>query len=300
MKILITGGTVFVSRFAAEYFVARGHDVYVLNRNTKPQPNGVKLVSADRNALGDTLKDLFFDAVLDVTAYNAEHVKKLLGAIGGCDDYILISSSAVYPEHAPMPFTENTERGANKLWGDYGMGKIAAEDAALSLFPRAYVIRPPYIYGEYNNVYREAFVFDCADADLPFCVPADELKLQFVHVEDVCRFAEILLLEKPAENIFNIGNTPVTVSEWARACYAAADKAPTLRRCRKAIEQRLYFPFFAYSYELDDARAKILMPERIGLQDGNKRAYAHYSHDKSCVKRKGYIKFISENPDCFE
>ena len=57
---------------------------------------------------------------------------------------------------------------------------------------------------------------------------------------------------------------------------------------------------FAYSYKLDDARAKILMPERIGLQDGIKRAYAHYSHDKSCVKRKGYIKFISENPDCFE
>lgn len=34
-KILVTGGTVFVSRYIAEYFVAKDCDVYVLNRNTK-------------------------------------------------------------------------------------------------------------------------------------------------------------------------------------------------------------------------------------------------------------------------
>mgnify|MGYP004506992339 FL=1 len=36
-KILITGGTTFVSKYAAEYFVKAGYDVYVLNRNSKPQ-----------------------------------------------------------------------------------------------------------------------------------------------------------------------------------------------------------------------------------------------------------------------
>ena len=34
MKILVTGGTVFVSRAAAAYFAAQGHDVSVLNRAT--------------------------------------------------------------------------------------------------------------------------------------------------------------------------------------------------------------------------------------------------------------------------
>lgn len=33
MKILVTGGTVFASRFTAEYF-ARDNEVYVLNRGT--------------------------------------------------------------------------------------------------------------------------------------------------------------------------------------------------------------------------------------------------------------------------
>lgn len=43
-KLLVTGGTVFVSRFIAEYFVSKGDDVYVLNRNTRVQSKGVYLV----------------------------------------------------------------------------------------------------------------------------------------------------------------------------------------------------------------------------------------------------------------
>ena len=34
-KVLVTGGTVFVSRYIAEYYIAKGYDVYVINRNTK-------------------------------------------------------------------------------------------------------------------------------------------------------------------------------------------------------------------------------------------------------------------------
>ena len=63
MKILVTGGTVFVSRSVAEYFIKKGHDVYVLNRNTRPQPHGAKLIKCDRRNIGDKLKDLTFDTV---------------------------------------------------------------------------------------------------------------------------------------------------------------------------------------------------------------------------------------------
>ena len=50
MNILITGGTVFVSRFTAEYFSNNGHRVYCLNRGTRPQPEGVTPIQADRHA----------------------------------------------------------------------------------------------------------------------------------------------------------------------------------------------------------------------------------------------------------
>ena len=60
-KILVTGGTVFVSRYVAEYFVKKGDNVYVLNRNSRPQSKGVTLIEADRNALGNILKNYNFD-----------------------------------------------------------------------------------------------------------------------------------------------------------------------------------------------------------------------------------------------
>lgn len=100
-KLLVTGGTVFVSRYAAEYFVRRGWEVHVLNRGSRAQSEGVRLIRADRHDLGDVLKGMHFDAVLDVTAYNAQDVNDLLDGLDSCGAYILISSSAVYPETGP-------------------------------------------------------------------------------------------------------------------------------------------------------------------------------------------------------
>ncbi|MDE6129376.1 MAG: NAD-dependent epimerase/dehydratase family protein, partial [Lachnospiraceae bacterium] len=145
-NILITGGTVFVSRYAAKYYTEKGYHVYVLNRNTRPQPKGVTLIEADRHHLDDRLRDYHFDAVLDITAYTAEDISSLLSALGSYDAYILISSSAVYPEYAPQPFTENTKTGANKFWGNYGIQKIDAEQILLERKPDAYILRPPYLY----------------------------------------------------------------------------------------------------------------------------------------------------------
>ena len=57
----------------------------------------------------------------------------------------------------------------------------------------AYILRPPYLYGPMNNVYREAFVFDCALADRKFYLPKDgSMKLQFFHVKDLCRLMEVI------------------------------------------------------------------------------------------------------------
>ena len=118
-KILVTGGTVFVSRYIAEYYIAKGWEVYVLNRNSRPQSAGVKLIQADRHALGDGLRHIHFDVVID-TAYTSEDVELMPDALGSYNDYILISSSAVYPEHCLQPFTEATSVGVNKYWGKYG------------------------------------------------------------------------------------------------------------------------------------------------------------------------------------
>ncbi len=95
MKILITGGTTFVSRYAAEHFVSKRNDVTVINRGSRPQIIGVTHINCDRTALGDTLSGKRFDLILDITAYTQEHIRTLLDSGVSFDNYIFISSSAV-------------------------------------------------------------------------------------------------------------------------------------------------------------------------------------------------------------
>lgn len=127
-NILVTGGTVFVSRYVAEYFAKNGDRVFVLNRNSRPQSGGVTLIEGDRHHLGDKLKQYDFDVVLDITAYTREDVECLIQALGRIDQYIFISSSAVYPEDLSQPFKEEQLCGPNSIWGDYGIHKLEAEN----------------------------------------------------------------------------------------------------------------------------------------------------------------------------
>lgn len=208
----------------------------------------------------------------------------------------MISSSAVYPETLKLPFKESDNCGKNKFWGDYGTNKIAAENALLKRVPHACIIRPPYLYGEYNNIYREAFVFDCAERDMPFYLPKDgSMPLQFLHVEDLCRFIEIILKLQPTQKIYNVGNAPVTIKEWVTNCYLAVGKKPAFINVSGEIEQRNYFPFYDYWYVLDISRQSEIMPELLPLENGLRRAYEWYKDNKCYVKPKNYFEFIEQN-----
>lgn len=296
MKILVTGGTVFASKFVAGYFANHGNEVYVLNRNTKPQLPNVKLIECDRKKINGKLKGLHFDTVIDVTAYTAEDINYLLDSLESFDNYVMISSSAVYPETLELPFKENDKSGKNKFWGDYGTDKIAAENALIQRVPNAYIIRPPYLYGEYNNIYREAFVFDCAERNMPFYLPKDgSMPLQFFHIEDLCKFIEILLKTKPTQKVFNVGNKPISVKEWVETCYAAVGKTPAFINVSSEIEQRNYFPFYDYGYILDTTLQNEIASDLTPLSIGLKRTYDWYKDNKTTVKPKNYFEFIKRH-----
>ena len=297
MDILVTGGTVFVSRFTAEYFAGRGHNVFVLNRGNDVQSVGVTHIKADRHALGDMLKKYRFDAVIDVTAYNGKDVADLHEALGRFGTYILISSSAVYPESLSQPFSEEQQTGANGIWGAYGTDKIAAENYVISHIPDHYILRPPYLYGPMNNVYGEAIVFDCAERGMPFYLPKDgSMPLQFFHVRDLCRFIEILIEKKPKDRIFNVGNTEgISTREWVGKCYKAVGKVPDFVSVSGDVPQRNYFPFYDYAYILDVAKQNELMAELTDIDEGLKECYELYKHNKASVRRRPLLEYIDIN-----
>ena len=295
MRILITGGTTFVSRYAAEYFVTNGNDVTVINRGSRSQVDGVTHISCDRTALGDRLNGKHFDLILDITAYTEEHIKTLLDSGVTFNDYIFISSSAVYPETNSQPFTEDQPCGYNSVWGDYGTNKLKAEQYLQAKVPNAYILRPPYFCGIYENLYREAFPFDCAMKDRPFYIPQNgDMKLQFFNVSDLCHFVEILIDKHPENHVFNVGNKDiVTVKEWVELCYKAACKTPEFVSVDKEIPQRDYFCFNDYEYVLDVSKQNELMPDTVPLEQGLKEEFEWYNNNLDSVyNSKPYMEYI--------
>lgn len=297
-KILVTGGTTFVSKYVATYYVNKGFEVYVLNRGTKEQVTGTKLIQTDRHEIGpDVFANIHFDAILDITAYNKSDIADLLCAKPDFDVYIMISSSAVYPEYNPRPFAEEQVLGENKFWGKYGTDKIEAEKELLSHVPGAYILRPPYLYGEMNNIYREAFVFSCAMQDREFYLPGDgNMGLQFFHVEDLCRFMDTLMEQRPKQQIYNVGNKEmVSIRDWVTLCYEAVGKKPVFVSVDESHEQRDYFSFYNYEYELDVQKQYCLMESTLPLFEGLKRSFEWYQKNQEEVRVKPYFAYIEKN-----
>lgn len=295
-NILVTGGTVFVSRAIAEYFVKNGDNVFVLNRGNYPQAEGVTPIICDRHALGDRLKAKAFDLVTDVSAYTRADVQALHNALGDFGCYVFISSGAVYPETLSLPFREDQECGRNTVWGDYGANKLDAENFLLENVSCSYAVRPPYLYGKYENLYRAPYIFDCAECGRPVYVPRKDLPLQFFDVYDLCRFIEILYSVRPKERIFNVGNPDiVTAEKWVRLCFNAAGKIPEIRVAPKEHFARNYFCFYDMDYWLDVSQMQKIMPYVKPLDEGIREEYEWYKCNADAVAKRGYLEYIKQN-----
>lgn len=295
--ILVTGGTSFVSKYVAKYFQSNNYEVYVLNRGTKQQIENVNLICADRNNLKDCLKDYSFDAIIDVCAYNQQDIKNILDAVGEFKDYIFISSSAVYPETNIQPFSETQRTGFNKIWGKYGTDKIEAEKYLFSKVPNGYILRPPYLYGPMQNIYREPFVFECALKNRKFYIPNDgKMKLQFFHVDDLCKVIEKILEKHPKHHIFNVGNSElVDINTFVELCYKVVDTPLEKVYITNHSNQRDYFSFYNYEYSLDVTRQSELLVEQKDLFEGLKESYEWFKNNFNEVGKKEYIKYIEQN-----
>ena len=295
-KILVTGGTVFVSKFVAHYFVEKNYEVYVLNRNTRKQVKGVHLICADRHSLQGCLKSYHFDAVIDVCGYNLKDIQDLLNELNLVQDYIFISSSAVYPETNQQPFHESQKIGLNTIWGQYGLNKIAAEKYLLSKYPQAYILRPSYLYGPMQNIYREPFVFECALQKRKFYIPRHgEMKLQFFYVEDLCRMIEIILDQHPDVHIFNVGNQEsVDIRTFVKLCYEIVGTPLEEVFVYHYDRQRDYFSFHDYEYVLDVSQQNRYLTQTQSLKEGLRESYHWYFQHSQDVVKKPYISFIDK------
>ncbi len=120
-----------------------------------------------------------FDAIVDLVYVwgpgtgPPEIASVLDAAKKGLERYVFLSSCGVYDPHGPLPATEDGPR--TPALGKYSADKIATEDFLLEAQQEGRVgvsiIRPPHVYGPYNNVPRESWFWDRIMAGRPVIVP---------------------------------------------------------------------------------------------------------------------------------
>ena len=156
MRLLVLGGTLFLSRAIAVDAVARGHDVTCAARGESGSvPEGARHVFLDRAAPYWSALDGEWDAVVDV----ARTPSWVAGALDHLADRIphwtFISSISVYadqatpggtPETLPLlpAITEDVEQDSGET---YGASKVGCEQDVQARARQALVIRPGLIIG---------------------------------------------------------------------------------------------------------------------------------------------------------
>jgi len=167
MKILVIGGTKFVGRLSVPELVYEGHEVTLFNRGTDPEAHkklNLRTLKGDRKVPGSlaaAIGDEYFDATLDMIAYNAADVELTLSEIGShTGHYVLISTASVYDEPRPTPVRE-TDQLVDDPALSYGYNKVKAEEAAFAYGKEhglaVSALRLPAMYGEYDHQAREYY-----------------------------------------------------------------------------------------------------------------------------------------------
>ena len=208
MRVLVVGGTEFISLHLVRALLRDRHEVVVLNRGRHPGrvPAGVKTIVADRKdhaALGRVLAGERFDGLVDITyaPTTGDDVRALLAALDGRAGHaIFVSTGRVHDHALPIPYHEDTPR--NLYWGDYAKNKIAGEDVLIRRWRERQlpmtIVRPTHVYGPLNTRNNETFFFDRLVRNRPILVPdAGGWLRQFGHVEDLAD-AMAALLGAPA------------------------------------------------------------------------------------------------------
>jgi nucleoside-diphosphate-sugar epimerase len=154
LRLLIIGGSGFLSGTLARLAVSRGYQVTIVTRGQRPVPEGVQVVTVDRRdhtafARKFTTVDSDWDLVIDTIAYTPEDTAQDIDVFAGrTSHFVLISTDFVYdPLHRQVP---QTERATVYAAEGYGGLKRQAELVLTQSDPASLpwtILRPSHIYG---------------------------------------------------------------------------------------------------------------------------------------------------------
>lgn len=154
MKVLIIGGSGFVSGTLARTALAAGHQVWVVTRGHKPLPSAVTAIVADRKdraAFSAEIEEARqqWDLVVDCIGFEPEDARQDIRVFRGKARHLVFVSTDFVFDPTSRTFPQN-EENADYLPDNYGGKKrrceleFSAEDTGGMAWT---VVRPCHIYG---------------------------------------------------------------------------------------------------------------------------------------------------------
>lgn len=195
MKLLILGGTAYLSKETARQAVARGHTVTCAARGSAAVPDGVEFVRVDRDASLDALAGREFDAVVDV-ARQPGHVRRALDELSDrVGHWVFVSTVSVYADDATpgqrvsdAPLLPPLTEGADEtLLANYGPNKVSCENLVVARWgSSALIARAGLIIGPHDTSGRFPYWVSRISRGGEVLAPGDPADLvQCVDVRDL-------------------------------------------------------------------------------------------------------------------
>lgn len=289
LKILILGGSGFVSKALAKHLIKQGYSIDILTNNEK----SIDYIGFNNNLIcdRDSLRDLEsainnknYNVIFDIDGYTKKHIKNVISCININDlkRYIFCSSASVYLA-SKSQLTEDSPTGISSN------NKSEAENYIFELISKknlpATIFRPTYIYGEENNHYRECYFFDSISKDNIITVPDDNILVQFIHIQDLVKVFECAIFNDNDKRAYNLSN-PDCISwvDFINMCGKLMKRKAKIKLVStNDNEVHSFFPFRSINYNLSikNLRENGFHTPIIRLEDGLNSTYSWYLKENS-------------------
>lgn len=251
MKVLVIGGTGFISLYVVQHLVAIGHEVTVFHRGATQAdlPTEVHWLKGDRHNLSDYrshFQKLAPEVVLDMIPYTAKDAQEVVDTFQDIARRVVaISSQDVYRARDiiwrretgiidPTPLTEDSPlrsqlypyRGLSDDLLAYNYDKIPVEQVYMGAkdLP-ATIIRLPMVYGIGDYQHRLYPYLKRMDDRRPAIVLEEKLAHWqgcYGYVENVAYAIALAVNDDRATgSIYNVSESPITEAELLKAIASA-------------------------------------------------------------------------------
>lgn len=251
MRILVIGGSGFIGTPLVRQLVARGHEVFVMQRpeSTTPVAEGARVLRGHRAELDPPLRELRPDVVVDLILSSGRQAQELVHACRAHTGRIVAISSidvyrAVGVTHGvedgplePLPLTEESPLRTKRStyspetmemvrrtfqWVDDDYDKIPVEREIMrEASPPRTVLRLPMVYGPGDRLHRFGPVLKRMLDERPVLVLSEGMaqwRAPRGYVDNVAAAIALAATDtRAADRVYNVAETEsMSELEWAR------------------------------------------------------------------------------------